>query len=104
MENQNQHATLDERPATHRQLLWLGVWTRAMTIAFMVAAAGIAALIERPQHVSSLTAVTWVAVGTVAAWLTWQRARSLADRWDAPPAARVRAQLLRTATGATASS
>lgn len=104
MENQSQYATLDERPATRSQLLRLGVWTRAMAIAFMVAAAGIAAIVEQPHHVSILTAVTWIAVGAAVAWFAWQRARSLADRWDAPPAARVRARFIRSATGATASS
>ena len=47
------------------------------------AAAGFVALIDPPQGVSFLAALTWIAAGGTFAWLAWQRTVTLIDRIDA---------------------
>jgi hypothetical protein len=73
---------LDHEPAVRRNLLLLGLWMRATFVGALFAAAGFAALIDRPQVVSFLTALTWIFAGSTFAWLAWQRTAALLDQVD----------------------
>jgi len=61
-------------------LLVLGLWIRAVPLGAAFAAAGVVSLLDPPQGVPFLTAVTWIFSGVTFAWLAWQRADALLDR------------------------
>jgi hypothetical protein len=83
MEKHDRLDTLDHRPPTGRNLLLLGFWMRSTIVGALFAAAGFAALIDSPQGVSFLTALTWIAAGGTFVWLAWQRTVRMIDRIDA---------------------
>jgi len=75
--------SLDRRPATGRNLLLLGLWLRSIFVGAAFAVGGIASLLDAPHDLPVLTAVTWIAAGGTFAWLAWQRATALFERFDA---------------------
>lgn len=82
MEEHDRLDTLDHRAPTGRNLLLLGLWMRAAFVGTAFAAAGFAALIDPPQGMPFLTALTWIVAGGTFAWLAWQRTAALLDRID----------------------
>ncbi len=60
MEKHDHLDTLDHRPPTGRNLLLLGLWMRSTFVGAAFAAAGFVALIDPPQGVPFLTALTWM--------------------------------------------
>lgn len=82
MEAHDRLDTLDHRPPTSRTLLLLGLWMRSAFAGTFLAGAGFASLIDPPQGVPFLMALTWVAAGGTFAWLAWQRTTALLDRID----------------------
>jgi len=88
MEKHDRLDTLDHRPPTGRNLLQLGFWMRSAFVGAFFAAAGFAALIDPPQGLPFLTALTWIAAGSTFAWLAWQRTAALLDRVDADESTR----------------
>jgi len=82
MEMRDRLDTIDHRPPTARNLLLLGFWMRSVFVGAAFAAAGVVSLIDPPQGVPFLTALTWIAAGSTFAWLAWQRTVALLDRID----------------------
>lgn len=83
MEKHDRLDNLDHRPPTGRNLLLLGFWMRSTFVGVAFTAAGFVALIDPPQGVPLLTALTWIAAGSTFAWLAWQRTVTLIDQIDA---------------------
>lgn len=82
MDKHHRSGTLDHRPQNVGSLLRLGLWMRASFGGAIVAAAGIASIVDPPHGVPMLTALTWMMAGGTFAWLSWQRASALLDRLD----------------------
>jgi hypothetical protein len=90
MEEPNRPDILHQRPPATRDLVLLGAWMRASFVGGAFAAAGVASLIDPPQGVPFLTALTWVLAGGAFASRAWQRTAALLDRIDRsnrPPSA-----------------
>jgi len=79
MEEHIQLDPLDHRP---NNLLLLGLWLRASFIGAAFVVAGFASLIDPPQGVSFLNALTCVLAGGTVAWVAWQKMVALLDRID----------------------
>ena len=83
MEMHNQLVAPDRQRPTTGDLLLLGFWVRSAIAGALVAGAGFASLIDPPQGMPYLTALTWIAAGSTFTWLAWQRTVTLIDRIDA---------------------
>jgi hypothetical protein len=86
METTDRLDVLDRRAPPASNLLLLGLWMRLAWVGAAFAVIGVASLIDPPEGVPFLTAVTWIVAGGTFAWLAWQRTTALIHRIDADEA------------------
>lgn len=63
-------------------MLLLGFWMRSAIVGALIAIAGIASLIDPPQGMHYLIALTSILAGSAVSRFAWQRAIALCDRID----------------------
>ena len=82
MDTHDRLIALDHQRPTGRNVLLLGFWMRSAIAGALIASAGIASLIDPPQGMQYLMALTSIVAGGTVAWFSWQRAVALCDRID----------------------